>query len=70
MAKKDTVNALMKRGIPPEISEIIANAGYTITSLKKATPEELTKYLTSEQVAELLNSVGREVKVNKTKAKG
>ncbi|MCD6461967.1 MAG: DNA-directed RNA polymerase subunit A'' [Thermoplasmata archaeon] len=69
MAKKDTINALVKRGIKPETAEIVANAGYTITSLKKAAPEDLTKYLSEEQVVEVLTSVGVKVKVTQKKVK-
>jgi len=70
MAKKDTVNALVKRDIPPEVAEIVANAGYTITTLKKADPEDLAKYLKPEQVERILKSVGVKVSLKKTKKKG
>ncbi|MDG6221203.1 MAG: DNA-directed RNA polymerase subunit A'', partial [Candidatus Thermoplasmatota archaeon] len=67
MAKKDTVNALVSRGIKPEVAEIVANAGYTITTLKKAEPGDLSKYLSPEQAVEILKSVGVRVSIKKQK---
>ncbi len=69
MAKKDTVNALVNRGIKPEAAEIVANAGYTITTLKKAEPGDLSKYLKPEQAVEILKAVGVRVSLKKPKKK-
>ncbi len=69
MAKKDTINALIRRGIKPDVAEVIANAGYTVGSLSKASPEELMKYLPPEEVAEVFKKIGVKVKVETRRRK-
>jgi len=50
MAKKDTVDALIKRGIKSALAEKIADAGYTLGKLKKSTKEELAQHFIEDDV--------------------
>jgi DNA-directed RNA polymerase subunit A" len=72
MAKKDTVNALKKRKLGAKVSSILADAGYTVTSLKKASFEDVTKHISKDDATRVFNKLGREVPLVKkpTKKKG
>lgn len=62
MGKQDTVNALMRRGIERRTAEKLAEAGLTLTSVKRASVEELRGSLTKEEaerVHSVLSSSGR-----------
>ncbi len=65
MAKKDTINALKKRKLGAKVSTILAEAGYTVTSLKKASFEDLKKHISEEDAARVFKKIGREVPVTK-----
>jgi DNA-directed RNA polymerase subunit A" len=58
MARKDTVNALIRRGVSAKVSEAIANAGFKIGDLKKTPFELITRYVSAEDAQELLNKIG------------
>lgn len=67
MAKKDTVDALRRRGVGARVAADLAEAGYTLTSLKKATVEELSEHVREEYAVSTLKKLG--VKVKKAPAK-
>lgn len=58
MARKDTVNALIRRGVSARVSEAIANAGFKIGDLKKTPFELLTKIISEEDAQDLLDKIG------------
>jgi DNA-directed RNA polymerase subunit A" len=58
MARKDTVNALIKRGISAKISEALANAGFSIPSLKKTPFSVITRYISEQDAEEVLRRIG------------
>ena len=58
MARKDTVNALIRRGVSAKISEVIANAGFKIGDLKKTPFEIITRYVSEEDAEDLLKNIG------------
>jgi DNA-directed RNA polymerase subunit A" len=61
MAKKDTINALKKRKLGAKVASILTDAGYTVTSLKSASFEELTKHISKEDASRVFKRLGREV---------
>ncbi len=67
MARKDTVDALRRRKVGARVAAILADAGYTVTSLKKATPAQLKKHISEEDALRTLKKLG--VKVPPTKPK-
>ncbi|MCK4443082.1 MAG: DNA-directed RNA polymerase subunit A'', partial [Thermoplasmata archaeon] len=67
MAKKDTINALKKRKLGAKVATILAEAGYTVTSLKKAEFEDLKKHISEEDAERVFNKLGREVPATKKK---
>ncbi|MEE9223311.1 MAG: DNA-directed RNA polymerase subunit A'' [Thermoplasmata archaeon] len=69
MAKKDTVNALKKRDLGAKVSSILADAGFTVTSLKKASFEDIVKHISTEDAAQVFKKLGREVPSVKKPAK-
>ncbi|UCD91707.1 MAG: hypothetical protein JSV43_05525, partial [Methanobacteriota archaeon] len=69
MAKKDTVNALKKRKMGSKVASILADAGYTVTSLKKAKFEDLTKHISKEDAVNVFRKFGREPPTTKEKKK-
>ncbi|MBA3045012.1 MAG: DNA-directed RNA polymerase subunit A'' [Candidatus Thermoplasmatota archaeon] len=62
MARKDTVNALIRRGVSAKVSEAIANAGFKIGDLKKAPFELLLRYLSEPDAQDLLDKIGAKKK--------
>ncbi|MDO9537504.1 MAG: DNA-directed RNA polymerase subunit A'' [Thermoplasmata archaeon] len=58
MARKDTVNALIRRGVSAKVSEAIANAGFKIGDLKKTPFELIVRYVSEEDAQDLLNKIG------------
>ena len=58
MAKKDTVKGLMRRGIRESVANALADAGYKLSSLKKASPEELMRYISERDALLVLEKVG------------
>ena len=69
MAKKDTVNALKKRDLGAKVSSILADAGFTVTSLKKTSFEDVVKHISKEDAAQVFKKLGREVPSAKKPAK-
>lgn len=69
MAKKDTINALKKRKLGAKVATILAEAGYTVTSLKKAKFEDLKKHISEEDAVRVFKKLGREVPAKKAPAK-
>lgn len=69
MAKKDTVNALKKRNLGAKVSSILADAGFTVTSLKKALFEDVVKHISKEDATRVFKKLGREVPSVKKSAK-
>ncbi len=57
MARKDTINALLRRDVSPPLTEKIVDHDLTLGKLKKATIEELQKHFTEDEVSEILNKV-------------
>jgi DNA-directed RNA polymerase subunit A" len=62
MARKDTVNALIRRGVSAKVSEAISNAGFKIGDLKKVPFEILLRYLSETDAQDLLNKIGAKKK--------
>ncbi len=58
MAKKDTVNALVRRGIKSKVAETVAEAGFKLSDLRKAPLDKLVKIITEEDAINLLEKVG------------
>lgn len=69
MARKDTVEALKKRKIGSKAAETLAEAGFTLTSIKKASVEKLSKYISEEDAIRVLKKLGVDAKKPKKKAK-
>lgn len=69
MAKKDTINALKKRKMGSKVASILADAGYTVTSLKKAEFEDLTKHISKEDAVNVFKKLGRKPPTLKEKKK-
>ncbi|MCJ2520530.1 MAG: DNA-directed RNA polymerase subunit A'', partial [Candidatus Thermoplasmatota archaeon] len=67
MARKDTIDALKRRRVGARVAADLADAGYTVSSLKKATPEELEKYTTREVAISTLKKLGVKVEEKKVK---
>ena len=58
MARKDTVNALIKRGISAKISEALANGGFNIPKLKKTPFSVITRYISVEDAEDVIKKIG------------
>ncbi len=69
MARKDTIDALRRRGVGARVAADLADAGYTIGSLRKATPKELAKVIREEYAISTLKKLGVKVEERKVKKK-
>ncbi len=58
MARKDTVNALIRRGVSAKVSEAIANANFKIGDLRKTPFELIIKFISEEDAEDLLSKIG------------
>ncbi len=58
MARKDTIDALRRRGLGARTAALLADAGYTLGSLKKASVEELSKHIPQEDAVSTLKKMG------------
>ncbi len=58
MAKKDTVKGLMRRGIRESVANALADAGYKLSSLKKANVEDLLRYVSERDALDVLEKIG------------
>ncbi len=67
MAKKDTIDALKKRKLGAKVATILAEAGFTVTSLKKAKFEDLKKHISEEDAERVFKKLGREIPPKKKK---
>ncbi len=66
MAKKDTTEALVKRGIDSEMAHILYDAGFTLSNLKKASVEDLVEAgITSINAKYILNKIGKPIETSK-----
>lgn len=68
MAKKDTINALKRRGVKDELAKKLADEGYLLGDVKKASVEELKELMDKEEAKEIVDQVGKKTK-KKTKKK-
>jgi len=62
MGKQDTVNALLRRGIDRRAAEKLAEAGLTLSTVKRASPEDLAAVLSKEEAEKVqaaLSASGR-----------
>ncbi|MFW6141777.1 MAG: DNA-directed RNA polymerase subunit A'' [Candidatus Saliniplasma sp.] len=69
MAKKDTINALVRRGIDEELAGKLADEGYLLGDVKDATVEELKKLMTEKQAKSVKEDIGKKPKPKKKKKK-
>ncbi|MBI5000965.1 MAG: DNA-directed RNA polymerase subunit A'' [Euryarchaeota archaeon] len=58
MARKDTVNALIRRGISAKVSEALVDGGYNLQKLKTAPFNVITRFISVEDAEELLRKLG------------
>ena len=67
MARKDTVEALKKRKIGSKAAETLAEAGFTLSTIKKASVEKLSKYISEDDAIRVLKKLGVDAKKPKKK---
>jgi len=48
MARIDTIEALRRRGISKKHAETLADAGFTVDSLRTANPDRVTKFISAK----------------------
>ena len=60
MARIDTIEALRRRGISKKTAETLADAGFTIDSLRSAAPERVAKYVSAKEAKKVLAKVHKE----------
>ena len=65
MAQKDTINALMRRDIDENTATRLAERGFLLGDVKKATLEELTKELGEEKGKDVYDKMAKGVKKTK-----
>ena len=75
MARLDTIRALEKRGLSPELAEKTVDLGYILGTLKKASLKELRKNFYYKEILQLIdvsknNSIDREEIVTKALEEG
>ena len=75
MARLDTIRALEKRGLSPELAEKTVDLGYLLGTLKKASLKELRKNFYYKEILQLIdvsknNSIDREEIVTKALEEG
>ena len=58
MAKKDTIRALVDRGIKESIAMSLADANFTVTNLKKATMDKLLPFVSEKNARLILEIMG------------
>ncbi|MFQ5908887.1 MAG: hypothetical protein ACE5JE_08715, partial [Thermoplasmata archaeon] len=69
MARKDTINALRRRKVGAKTAALLVDAGYSMTSLKKAKLKDLEKVVPREDAVRALKRLGIEVEVSAPKKK-
>ena len=66
MAKKDTIQALRKRGISSDMAQILYDAGFTLSKFEKASVEDLVEAgITSRNANLIMKNIGRTIKKSK-----
>ncbi len=68
MAKKDTINALTRRGVKDELAKKLADEGFLLGDVKQASTEDLTEIMSEEEAKEVKKQVGKKPK-KKSKSK-
>jgi DNA-directed RNA polymerase subunit A" len=70
MAKRDTVNALLRRNIKTHDAELLASKGYTLNDLLKMTLEDLCEILPEKKAIEVIEKLnGKKIKKKDKKEK-
>ncbi len=69
MAKKDTINALKRRGVKDELAKNLADEGYLLGDVKSASVEELQELMSEEEAKEVSKQVGKKPKKKSRKKK-
>ncbi|MFW6375692.1 MAG: DNA-directed RNA polymerase subunit A'' [Thermoplasmatota archaeon] len=69
MAKKDTINALKRRGVKDELAKKLADEGYLLGDVKEAPIEELKKLMSEDEAKEVSKQVGKKPKKKSRKKK-
>ena len=59
MARIDTIEALRRRGISKKTAETLADAGFTVDSLRAANPDRVTRYISAKEAKKVLAKVGQ-----------
>jgi len=67
MAKKDTINALIRRGIDEETAKKLADEDFLLGDVKSASKKELEKVLEEDKAEEVKELMGKESKKKKKK---
>lgn len=62
MAKKDTINALKRRGVKDELAKKLADEGYLLGDVKSASVEDLQELMSEEEAKEVSKQVGKKPK--------
>jgi len=62
MAKKDTINALTRRGVKDELAKKLADEGFLLGDVKQASTEDLTEIMSEEEAKEVKKQVGKKPK--------
>ncbi len=70
MAKKDTINALMRRGVDEETAQKLADEGLLLGDVKEASQDDLTEFLSKEKAKGVAKKVGKKSKRKKKKKGG
>jgi len=69
MAKKDTINALIRRGIEEKTAKKLADEDFLLGDVKSATKEELEEVLEEEEAEKVKELIGKSKKKKKKKQK-
>lgn len=69
MARIDTIEALRRRGISKKTAEMLTDAGFTVESLKTATPERVSKYVSAKEAKKVLAKMGAKEEPRKREPK-
>ena len=59
VARSDTIEALRRRGISKKTATTLADAGFTIESLKSASPERVAKFISGKEAKKVLAKAGQ-----------
>ena len=59
MARFDTIEALRRRGISKKTAETLADAGFTVDTLRSANPDRVAKFISAKEAIKVLAKVGK-----------